>query len=65
MAQIRVTQRRSLIGRPQDQRRTVRALGLRRIGHSVVHDNTPSVRGMVFKVRHLVEIATAGDGENA
>lgn len=64
MARIRVTQRRSLIGRPQDQRRTVRALGLKRIGHSVVHDNTPSVRGMVFKVSHLVEVAGVEDGEN-
>lgn len=63
MAQIRVTQRRSLIGRPGDQRRTVRALGLRRIGHSVVHDDTPSIRGMVFKVRHLVEVASVEEVE--
>ena len=56
MAKIRVTQLRSLIGRPKDQRGTVRALGLRRIGHSVVHDDSPSIRGMVFKVGHLVRV---------
>lgn len=56
MARIRIIQRRSLIGRPGDQRRTVRALGLRRIGHSVVHDDTPEIRGMAFKVRHIVEV---------
>ena len=56
MARIRVTQRRSLIGRPADQRSTVRRLGLRKIGHSVVHDDSPAVRGMTFKVRHLVEV---------
>jgi large subunit ribosomal protein L30 len=56
MTKIRVIQRRSPIGRPGDQRRTLRALGLRRIGHSVVHEDTPSVRGMVFKVQHLVEV---------
>lgn len=59
MGKIRVTQRRSLIGRPPDQRRTVRALGLRRIGQSVVHEDTPSIRGMVYKVRHLVEATHA------
>lgn len=56
MPKVRVTQTRSLIGRPGDQRRTVRALGLKRIGHSVLHDETPSVLGMIFKVRHLVEV---------
>lgn len=62
MAQVRVTQTRSLIGCPQDQRRTVRALGLRRIGHSVLQEDTPSIQGMLFKVRHLVEVAPADDG---
>lgn len=56
MAKIKVTQKRSVIGRPPAQRRTVRALGLRRIGQSVTHDDTPSIRGMVFTVRHLVEV---------
>jgi large subunit ribosomal protein L30 len=63
MARIRVTQVRSLIGRPADQRDTVRRLGLRKIGHSVVHDDSPAVLGMAFKVRHLVEVAPAPEGE--
>lgn len=63
MGRIRVTQVRSLIGRPADQRDTVRRLGLRKIGHSVVHDDSPAVLGMAFKVRHLVEVAPAPDGE--
>ncbi|HVL81110.1 MAG TPA: 50S ribosomal protein L30 [Actinomycetota bacterium] len=62
MARIRLTQVRSLIGRPADQRDTVRRLGLRKIGHSVVHEDSPSVRGMAFKVRHLIEV-TETDGE--
>lgn len=56
MATIKITQKRSVIGHSQDQRRTVRALGLRRIGHSVVKQDSPAVRGMVSKVRHLVAV---------
>jgi large subunit ribosomal protein L30 len=59
MAQIRVTLTRSLIGRPADQRATVRALGLGRMNSSAVHDDTPSLRGMVRKVRHLVTVEAA------
>ena len=53
---LKVTQVKSSIGTPEDQKRTVRALGLKRIGHSVDHDDTPAVRGMLFKVKHLVEV---------
>ncbi len=53
---IRVTLVRSLIGRPWKQRRTVRALGLKRINHSVVHRDTPEIRGMVRRVTHLVKV---------
>lgn len=63
MSQIRVTQRRSTIGCSKDQIRTVRALGLRKIGHSVLHDDNPSIRGMVFKVQHLVQVAPAEESE--
>ncbi|MBN2169592.1 MAG: 50S ribosomal protein L30 [Actinobacteria bacterium] len=55
-SKIKVTLRRSLVGRPKDQRGTVRALGLHRIGHSVIKDDNPEMRGMVFKVKHLVEV---------
>jgi large subunit ribosomal protein L30 len=56
MAKLKVTQVRSTNERPQDQRQTVRALGLRRIRHSVVHEDTPQIRGMVRKVNHLVDM---------
>jgi len=53
---LRVTQKKSLIGRTQGQRQCVRALGLRRIGHTVDVPNNPSTRGLVFKVQHLVDV---------
>ena len=54
--QIKVTQVKSLIGQREDMRRTVEALGLKRIRHSVVHNDTPEIQGMVFKVKHLVTV---------
>jgi large subunit ribosomal protein L30 len=56
MAKVRITQRRSRNGANGAQRDTLRSLGLRRIGHSVEHEDTPQVRGMVHRVRHLVEV---------
>lgn len=47
---------RSPIGRPEDQRRTLKALGLNKINKLVEHNDTPAVRGMLKKVCHLVEI---------
>ncbi|NWG17823.1 MAG: 50S ribosomal protein L30 [Chloroflexi bacterium] len=58
---LRVTLRRSLIGYEQSQRATVRSLGLRRINHRVTVPDTPQVRGMLFKVRHLVEVEEVTD----
>lgn len=55
---LKVTLHRSVIGSRQAQRDTVRALGLRRIRHSVVHNDTPQIRGMIGKVQHLVSIET-------
>jgi len=57
--QIKITLRKSLISRPQGQRQVVWSLGLHRISSSVVHQNTPQIRGMVYKVRHLVEVGAA------
>jgi len=54
--QLRITQVRSLIGRPQTQRRVVQALGLRRIRQTVVHHDTATIRGMVAKVHHLIAV---------
>jgi large subunit ribosomal protein L30 len=56
MADLKITQRRSAIGRKPEQRRTLKALGLRRIGHSVFRKDTPDTRGMLFTVKHLVEV---------
>jgi large subunit ribosomal protein L30 len=56
VSKLKVTQRRSVIGRPQDQKDTVRRLGLHRIRDVVVKDDRPDIRGMIDKVRHLVEI---------
>ena len=56
MSTLRVTQRRSRNGANGRQRDTLRSLGLRRIGHTVEHRDTPQVRGMVHAVRHLVEV---------
>ena len=53
---LRVTQKRSLIGRPQNQRQSVRALGLRRIGHTVDVVDNDSTRGLVMKVQHLIDV---------
>ncbi len=53
---LKITQVKSLIGQKEDQKRTVKALGLRRIRHEVIKTDTPQIRGMVFKVRHLVAV---------
>jgi large subunit ribosomal protein L30 len=63
MADLKITQKRSTIGRPPEQRRTIHALGLRRIGQSVVRPDNPSIRGMVFSVQHLVEIEEVGQAK--
>ncbi len=53
---IRVTQTKSVIGYDRRQRATLRGLGLRRMHHSVTLEDTPSVRGMIGKVLHLVRV---------
>ena len=56
MAKIRITQIRSKNGRPERQKRTLEALGLRKMHHSVEHEATPQILGMVEKVRHMVRV---------
>jgi large subunit ribosomal protein L30 len=58
-SKLKIKQVKSVIGSPEDQRRTVRALGLKRINDTVEQDDTDVIRGMVFKVRHLVEVEEA------
>ncbi|HET9233514.1 MAG TPA: 50S ribosomal protein L30 [Candidatus Eisenbacteria bacterium] len=53
---LKVTQRRSAIDLDFRQKRTIRALGIRRLNVPVLHDDTPQVRGMIYKVRHLLEV---------
>jgi large subunit ribosomal protein L30 len=53
---LQITQRKSRNGGDQRQRDTLRSLGLRRIGHTVEHSDSPQIRGMIHKVRHLVEV---------
>ncbi|MEM9142800.1 MAG: 50S ribosomal protein L30 [Bacteroidota bacterium] len=59
MAKIRVKQIRSSIKRPQNQKRTLAALGLRGIGKVVEHEDTPSILGMIKTVEHLVSTEEA------
>lgn len=54
---LRITWRKSAIGYKMDQKRTIEALGLRRLGHSVEHNDSRAVRGMIHKVRHLVDVS--------
>ncbi|MFH1136301.1 MAG: 50S ribosomal protein L30 [Pseudomonadota bacterium] len=54
--EIKVTQIRSIIGRPEKHRRTVRALGLKKMHQTVVHKDTPVIRGMINAVCHLVKV---------
>ena len=56
MSRLKVTQVRSVIDRPKDQKSTVRRLGLHRIRDSVIKEDRPEIRGMIAKVKHLVEV---------
>ncbi len=58
-AQLKITQVKSLIGRRKDQCLTVKALGLKRIRHTVVKQDTPQIQGMLKKVKHLVTVEKA------
>lgn len=56
MAKVKVTQVKSTIDRSKRQKDTIKALGLKRINHSVEHDATPQILGMIAKVNHLVKV---------
>jgi len=60
---LRVTQIRSAIDRPRDQKATVRALGLHRLRDSVVKEDRPEIRGMIAKVAHLVTVVEVAGEE--
>ena len=56
MKKLKVTQVRSSIGRPARQKRSLQALGLRKMHHSVEHEGTPQILGMIESVKHLVNV---------
>jgi large subunit ribosomal protein L30 len=61
VVKLRITWVKSGIGYSEDQKRTLKALGFRRLNQSVVHEDSASLRGMVNKVRHLVKVEAEGD----
>jgi large subunit ribosomal protein L17 len=63
MAKLRITYTKSAIGYNIDQKSTIRALGLHKLNSTVIHDDTPVIRGMAFKVRHLVGVEEVAETE--
>jgi len=56
MGKIKIVQVRSAIGRHKKQKVTIRTLGIHRLHEEVIHEDTPQIRGMIAKVRHLLEV---------
>jgi len=56
VAKLKITWKKSTIGYAKDQRDTIAALGLRKLNSSVIKEDNPCIRGMIFKVKHLVEV---------
>jgi large subunit ribosomal protein L30 len=56
MGRLKITQKRSAIGRKQDQKDTLRALGIKKVNQTVFHDDTPQIRGMLKKIEHLLRV---------
>ena len=63
MGRLRITQIRSACQRIEPQKRTIRALGFRKLHQSVEHDDNPVIRGMIARVFHLVKVVEIGAGE--
>lgn len=59
---LKITLTSGLVGKKETQKRVVAGLGLRKFGSSVVHQDSPTIRGMINKVSHLVEVETVSDG---
>ena len=58
---LKITQTKSTIACLKDQIATIKALGLQKIGHTVVKEDTPQIRGMIFKVKHMVKVEEIED----
>jgi large subunit ribosomal protein L30 len=61
MAKLRITYTKSTIGYSKDQKETIYSLGLRKLNQVVIKQDNPAIRGMVFKVQHLVTVEEVGD----
>jgi large subunit ribosomal protein L30 len=61
MSSLKITWKRSQIGYNQNQRKVIEALGLKRLQHSVVHQDSPTIRGMINKVSHMLEVEEVMD----
>ena len=61
MAKLSIQQVRSAIGRKKDQKRTLIALGITRVGRTVTHDDTPQILGMINKISHLLKVSEITD----
>ncbi len=57
MKKLDITLKRSPIGKPEKQRKIIRAMGLRRLHQTVTHNDTPSIRGMIHKISHMIEVS--------
>jgi large subunit ribosomal protein L30 len=62
VAKLKITQLRSAAGKTNKQQGTIRALGLKRPGHSVIQEDKPEIRGMIRSVEHLIEVEEEGGG---
>lgn len=63
MNKLRITWNKSAIGYREDQRATLKALGFHRLNQTVEHSDSPSIRGMIEKVKHLVRVEEIAEGE--
>ncbi len=63
MSYLKITWKKSSIGRNQRQRRIIQSLGLRRLHHSVVHRDSPTIKGMVQKVIHMLEVEEISEAQ--
>ncbi len=61
MSKLRITYKKSAIGYRKDQKNTILSLGLRKLNQVVIKEDSPTVRGMVFKVQHLVTVEEVSD----
>jgi large subunit ribosomal protein L30 len=61
MSKLRITYKKSAIGYSKDQKNTILSLGLRKLNQVVIKEDSPTVRGMVFKVQHLVTVEEVSD----